>query len=87
MFAVEPINYTYPINEPFLLTGDNMATPAAIVKSDGKIENYSQKYESGCMFDLLCILNGCDNYCIGSSVISIPKIKYNTSYKCRLGKK
>jgi len=87
MFAVEAENHTYPINEPFLLTGDNMAKPAAIIKPDGKTEIYSQKYESGCMFDLLGILNGCDNYSIYSYVISVPKIKYNTSYKCRLNKK
>jgi hypothetical protein len=64
-----------------------MATPAAIVKSTGEIENYNQKYESGCVFDLVCLLNDCDDYCVVSVDISVPKIIYGSSYKCRLKKK
>jgi hypothetical protein len=86
MYKVESLSYTYPINEPFLLTLDNIATPIAIVR-DGKIQEFNQQYETGCMFELLTILSGDDNYFIQSYDISIPKIKYGTSYNCKLNKK
>jgi hypothetical protein len=86
MFAVEAQKYTYLINEVFLLTLDNITTPSAIIKSDGKIEKFNQEYDFGSMLELLTLLNSCDNYCINSYTISIPKIKYNTYYKCRLKK-
>ena len=84
--AVEARNYTYPINETFLLTLDNILTPIAIVNSEMKIEEYTQPYKIGCMFDLLENLNECNNYSLNSFDVSVPKIVYNTSYKCRLNK-
>jgi hypothetical protein len=86
MYKVEAPHYTYPINEPFLLTLDNIATPIAIVR-EGEIQEFNQQYETGCMLDLIDILSGCDNYFIQLHDISIPKIRHGTSYKCRLNKK
>ena len=90
MYVVEAINYTYPINETFLLTLDNITTPRVVVKPGIKIEEYNQSYECGCVFDLIMnlnnSLNGFNNYCIESADISVPYIKYGTSYECRLKK-
>lgn len=85
-YKVEALNYTYPINESFLLTTEGMATPAVVIKQDGEIKKYNQQYENGCMFDLIVNLRTCDNYFLEIYIISVPKILYNTSYKCRLKK-
>ena len=84
-YAVKALDYTYPVNETFLLTLDNMVTPMGFLKN-GEIHEFNEQYEFGCMLDLLMNLDSYSNYCVQSSVISVPKIKYNTSYKCRLNK-
>lgn len=56
------------------------------IVSNGEISEFNQKYDFGCMFDLLGNLSDSMNYYVGSYNISVPKIKYNTSYKCRLNK-
>lgn len=85
MYAVEARDYTYPVNEPFLLTTDGLITPMATFKN-GEIKEFNQQYETGCVFDLLENLDFPTNYSIQSYDISVPKILYNTSYKCRLNK-
>ena len=51
---------------------------------------YDQWYTVSCMYDLIDEFRmGAEiekNYFFSSHVISVPKIKYNTSYKCRLKK-
>lgn len=83
-YTLQADNYTYPVNDTFLLTYDNIVKPVAIVKRGGEICNFDQQYDIGSMLELIDILNGVDKYCVEFSAISIPKIKYNTSYKCRL---
>ena len=85
MYAVEARDYTYPVNEPFLLTTDGLITPMATFKNS-EIKEFNQQYETGCVFDLLENLDFPTNYSIQSYDISVPKILYNTSYKCRLNK-
>lgn len=86
MYAVEPYIHTYPINELFLLDSERMVKPMAVVKQGGEIIDYDEQYEIGCMFDLIVNLRETENYFLESYVISVPKILYNTSYKCRLKK-
>jgi hypothetical protein len=85
-YTIQTKSCSYPINEPFLLTWDNIPQPVAIVKQSGEIQNFNQRYDFGSVLELLGVLNNCGNYCVGSYDISVPKIKYNTSYKCRLNK-
>lgn len=85
-YTLQDENYTYPVNEPFLLTYDNIVKPIALIKRGGKICNFDQQYDFGSMFELVVLLKGSDIYSIDSYVISVPKIKYNTSYKQRLKK-
>jgi len=86
-YEVQAFDYTYPVNEPFLLTLEGLVQPIAILTQNGEIKKIDYNYDFGSMFELLMNLNSYENYCIGSYNISVPKINYNTSYKCRLNKK
>ena len=87
---LEQAEQTYTNDAYFYVTIDEESSYLSKVQEDGKNMEYDQWYTVSCMYDLIDEFRmGVEiekNYFFSSHVISVPKIKYNTSYKCRLKK-
>ena len=81
-YSITNDNSTYLINELFLLNFFENQKPIGILTAAGEIKLFEDEYDCGCMFDLIDVLR--EFYSINILEISIPKILYNTKYKCRL---
>ena len=87
-YGLEEPTPTYPTNEIFYRDQKKFVEPFGITNFDDVIRLdgnllFLKKIDISLIISLL---SNADNYCLRFYTISVPKIKYNTSYKCRLKK-